>query len=181
MEPNFKSSLQRSQHCPTKRVYIMSGPSGSGKSTWANLGLKLNSQGQNVVIVSADHFFVGDDGVYRFNPRLLGAAHDMCRRNYWEALDNPQVDAVVVDNTNTRTSEINDYVVEANRRNIKPVTIVRVICDVEKAVARNSHGVPAGTVRDMWKRCNGMFDSFERNGMPPGWQDIEVMIIEGNV
>lgn len=77
-------------------LVIMSGVSGSGKTTRA-----LEIQGKNVKnvkIVSADDYFVGEDGVYRFDADQLAQAHATCyslARLYMHR----GVQTIIVDNT----------------------------------------------------------------------------------
>jgi len=126
-----------------KNVYIMMGIPGGGKSTWIR-----NNVPSDTVICSADHFFEDASGNYNWKADLLFPAHKTCFRKYVKALDNPDVQNIVVDNTNTKRAFMQDYVKEANKRGIL-VTIVSIIADPDVAAARNVHGVPADTVLKM--------------------------------
>lgn len=55
------------------RVTILRGLPGAGKSTWTQ------SHCPGAVVISADDFFVGRDGLYRFNPGRIFAAHAACQ------------------------------------------------------------------------------------------------------
>lgn len=123
-----------------QKVYIMRGLPGSGKSTWVKNFLNDHPH-FNVKVVSADDYFIGTDGAYRFNPSRLGAAHGLCKERYIDALENPDVDYVIVDNTNTSAREIEYYLERASGLGV-PVAIKEIAGDVDKCAKRNVHGVP---------------------------------------
>jgi len=143
-------------------VYLMVGVPGSGKSYW----IKQNVP--NAVVCSADHFFTGEDGVYRWFPDGLYPAHEACFEKYQKALLDGLKD-VVVDNTNTKTKFLRRYVQLANKHGITP-TVVHVKCDPVVAAARNTHGVPAETVAKMHDEIEAMFS----RPFPPheGWGKV---------
>lgn len=149
------------------KIVILCGPSGSGKSTWAS-----NLSGAETF--SADHHFVGDDGVYRFNPAELPVAHGACLRGFTEAVRTGGAGTVVVDNTNTTLTEIAPYVAVARAYGVEPE--VRVWCGEAPAHAltRNSHGVPPEAVKAMWGRMNDTFTNW-----PRFWPAPIVMRVEG--
>lgn len=134
-------------------VIIMLGVPGSGKSTHAK-ALQLP-------IVSADDAFVGDDGVYRFNPADLPKAHASCLRRFVELVQHGM--DVVVDNTNTSVAEIAPYAALAQAYGHE-LRLLRVECDPEVAATRNVHGVPAETVRAMHARLAATVKL-----LPPWW------------
>lgn len=124
-----------------KKMVIMRGLPGSGKSTLAS-GLG--------VVYSTDDFFVGGDGVYRFDPAKLGEAHAWNQVRMREALrgEGP----VVVDNTNIRLWEMAPYVAMAEEAG----WAVEVAApstpwarDPVECARRNSHGVPLATIERM--------------------------------
>lgn len=84
-------------------VILICGISGAGKSSW----VEVNAP--DAVVVSADTFFQGPDGVYRFDPFLLGEAHRQCLRAFIHALYLDRVNQVVVDNTNVMIRDIQTY------------------------------------------------------------------------
>lgn len=86
-----------------KHVIILRGVSGSGKSTAANLF------GGNVKICCADDFFTSEEGGYRFEPSRLPEAHEYCRSIFMTALQDDDIDTVVVANTNSRENEFSFY------------------------------------------------------------------------
>lgn len=123
-----------------KKVTIMRGIPGSGKSTWAR---------NNVVgrFVSADDYFIDNNGVYVFNKDHLAAAHDLCLRNFVYLLDN-ETPSLVVDNTNVRAFEIAPYYRLAEAFGYH-VEIIWLICDPVIAANRCIHGVPIDLVKSM--------------------------------
>lgn len=127
-------------------VIIMRGVPGSGKSTW----IARKYFPTKPIECSADHYFIGKNGEYKFNPALIGNAHLACMDKFLQAIHN-QPKVIIVDNTNTQLWEFSGYLQVANARGYK-VTIVEVMCDLEVAAARNIHGVPAQTVKAMAAR-----------------------------
>jgi predicted kinase len=147
-----------------KKVTIMSGVSGSGKSTFVARHLP------DAFVISADHFFVGADGAYRFDPRLLPAAHADCMRRFVAEVTAGR-DHVVVDNTNTTAVEIAPYYSVARAFNAA-VQLVRVSCDPAVAAARNRHGVPLASIEAQATRLATL-------ELPPFW-DIWVTEVPGS-
>lgn len=138
----------------TRTVYIMVGASGSGKSTW------IKNNVPNALVCSADHFFYNKDGVYNFNPTLLGVAHGDCASKFNNANHNG-VAQIVVDNTNTRLKEIRPYVRLAKEYGAN-VVFVRFNVAPDVCATRNSHGVPSEAVQGMYDRCMAL-------ELPPEW------------
>ena len=118
------------------RLTIMQGPSGSGKTFHGERIAREFSADLH----SADNF----PGLYPeeggFAVALLGAAHGACFKGCIESLQAGR--SVVVDDTNTTALEIAPYVQLAQAFGAEP-KIVRIVCDPAKALARNTHGVPA--------------------------------------
>lgn len=136
-------------------IYIMRGLPGSGKSTWA----------RKYKTFSADEYHV-INGVYQFDPKRAAYAHKECLRAYLMFLrvGISQQD-VAVDNTNTTLVELAPYVrlAEVFCREYK---IVYLTCDVETAIKRNVHNVPANTILQMNKNLITEI-------VPPYWnQDV---------
>lgn len=141
-------------------VFIMRGISGSGKSytaklirdTWDSLkeGMGLLDETTECVIVSADDYFIWDDGSYHFDASVLKDAHASCKDHFRMALTHPNA-AIIVDNTNTRRWEYNDYVVAAREAG-RPVEIVRLVTTPAAAAARNKHGLTFEMVQKQFDR-----------------------------
>lgn len=128
---------------------ILRGISGSGKSTLAR---KLLAEQPHGVIVSADNFFTDPEtGAYEFDPTRIGDAHDKCMRDFLLALT--QVQPVIVDNTNTTTSEVAPYLATARAMGYE-VQIHTLICDIPSAVERCIHKVPADKILDQNRRLH---------------------------
>ena len=128
----------------TRQVFIMRGLPGSGKSTLAN------SIAPSAVVCSADHYFIDDDGVYRFNPSELPAAHEQCQDMFDAALNN-ESSVIVVDNTNVSVSHYRPYINKARQFGYS-VAIVDVYdggCSDPELAARNTHGVPLHAISRM--------------------------------
>lgn len=125
------------------KVIILRGVPGSGKST-------ESKKHPDAYIVSADHYFIGKDGIYRFDMDKIASAHGQCKAKFEVALAEKRP-LVIVDNTNTTVKELKFYVETAKSAGYV-VEIVRIDCDPEVAAARNIHGVPKASVLKMAAR-----------------------------
>jgi predicted kinase len=141
----------------TKRVVVIRGISGSGKSTYAR------THYPGAPVCSADDYFIGEDGVYRFAPIKLGEAHRSCMRKFLDQIA-AGTDTIVVDNTHTRVWEFSPYAAVADASGYQ-VTIVRMETPYKVAGERNVHGVPVDVVRGMEQR-------FEKT--PRQWRETVV-------
>lgn len=124
-----------------QRVMILRGISGSGKTTFQKKHCDFSCR-----VVSADDWFMLG-GAYRFDPTELGNAHGHCLRRFIRAMGD-RAD-VVVDNTNTTLVEIAPYISIAMAYEDASIEVVELMCDVETAAARNTHGVPLVGVQRM--------------------------------
>ena len=115
-----------------ERLVLIRGLPGSGKSTLAREYVR-----QGWLQLEADQFFVGADGVYRFDPAKLPEAHQWCIRLTALALAAGQ--RVVVSNTFVRLWELQPYL------ELEPGAKILV------ATGRyqNLHGVPDAVVARM--------------------------------
>jgi predicted kinase len=86
-------------------LYLIRGAPGSGKSTLADL--IVHSHQGRAVWCEADHFMVGEDGRYAFDPTRLQECHAQCRAKAVSAMGEGSV--VIVSNTFTKLWEIKDY------------------------------------------------------------------------
>ena len=143
------------------KVVILRGVSGAGKSRYAKQLIDEFSK-KNGRIVSADLFFTDDKGNYKFDARKLADAHKECLIDFIEALREGVFHTIVVDNTNTRATEIAPYYAIAEAYGAFP-SIVTVLCPLEEALRRNIHGTPA----------NILFNQYQRlltEALPPWWK-----------
>lgn len=149
-----------------KKVLILAGASGSGKSTLAR---GRACQAGASLIFSADAYFVGEDGVYRFDPARLPEAHGLCLRCFVGAVQTA-APLVIVDNTNTTVAEVAPYAAVARAFGYD-VEIVILHIDPEVAFRRGLHGVPLATIKAQAKRLSTL-----RASLPPRWpvREIEV-------
>lgn len=117
------------QHC-----IIIRGVSGTGKSEFVKT---LQSLNKDISRVSADDFFVTEDGRYEFDAALLGQAHDKCYNDFCKYILEGK--SVIVDNTNTTESQFQRYQEFAESHDIK-VNIV--VIDPVSAFQKSVHDVP---------------------------------------
>jgi predicted kinase len=130
----------------------MSGIPGSGKNFYIEQNFK------DAYICSADDFCM-IDGKHVFNKNKLGENHNKCLKKFIDGI-NANLPLIVVNNTNIKTFEIAPYYRTAEAFGYE-VEIIRLICDVEVAIARGLHGVPPEQVRQM---------SLNFDPLPPWWK-----------
>lgn len=124
-----------------KLVLILRGVAGSGKTTEAQRWLKRSP---SAVIVSADPFM----GI-QFDFRKLDWCHQMSLASFRDALGSH--DLIIVDNTNTRVSEMRSYVSLAREAGYD-VLILQLNVDPRLGASRTLHSVPLDTVERQAKR-----------------------------
>jgi len=136
------------EEAPRTTMTIMRGLPGSGKSTKAK---KIAAE-TGAIIVSADNFFVGHDGVYRFEPSRIGDAHASCYEGAVNAVT--RGNSVIVDNTNTQKWEFQKYVELsiATGMVINIVTVYDGGLSDEALARRNTHDVPVEAIARMRAR-----------------------------
>lgn len=134
-------------------VIIMRGVSGSGKSTVANSiangvdvkGIKLSSN--RVSIVSADDYFIDQNGSYNFDKNRLSEAHAYCMRTFVNRVSRLSADEVtIVDNTNTTVADVSAYARVASAFG-HHVVIACVFAPINECAKRNRHNVPLKTIQ----------------------------------
>ena len=132
-----------------RQMILVRGLPGSGKSTLARLiGFAKGRTADNAVH-EADNYFIGDDGVYRFDASQLGKAHAECI--YGATHD--EANAVIVANTFTMRWEMEPYIEHAKREGmlLQVVTVDTDLTD-DQLAERNVHGVPANAIALMRRR-----------------------------
>ena len=130
-----------------KILTLVRGLPGSGKSTFANTITNEFS------VCEADKFFVGEDGVYRFDATKLTQAHNWCREQVEIRMKDNQINEqfyphIVVSNTFTKQWEMSDYFELAEKYGYMVFTVI-----VEnRHNGINQHGVPFETLERMRSR-----------------------------
>lgn len=139
------------------KLIIMRGVSGSGKTTRANaIVTEFHSSCANgkAIICSADQYFVNEHGQYRFDPKLLPAAHTYCFSRAAAAME-LGAELVIIDNTNTRKWEFARYEGMASKFGYtvshEVVGNVGSADDLRSYAARNTHGL---SINDIIKQAD---------------------------
>lgn len=127
-----------------RTLTILRGISGSGKTTYVLNHLPKATH------CSADQFFIQKDGSYKFDIRLLGAAHKYCKKRCRMALARGD-ELIAIDNTNSTQKEMSPYLKLAKEFGYE-VEVIRIKCDLEKAIKRNTKGTPDWVIRRMYHR-----------------------------
>ena len=145
-------------------VIIMRAIPGSGKSTLAKqIASKAQSNGESVVICSADDYFYQlGNGTYAFDRTKISDAHKYCYRKFCKAVSD-NTDLIIVDNTNLSAWEFSSYKQHAESHDPSyTVSINEVAVDQQAAFKRQQHDVPEHIHR-------GMHDRFKTESIPPWW------------
>jgi hypothetical protein len=109
-----------------------------------------NYAGEDCEIFSADDFHTVN-GIYQYDPKRAGEAHDWCLRCYISAVFvEKRCPLFIVDNTNTTLMELAPYVRIAQALGHDYV-IKYHMCPVSRAMRRNTHKVPVNTILAMHK------------------------------
>ena len=132
------------------KVVILRGVPGAGKST------VVRKFYANAVVCSADNYFIGADGRYNYDATKAGEAHSWCFkefiRNLNQAKNTADQTTIVVDNTNVRLWEYQNYVGLANLLEV-PVVVIEVMPTTLKQLkdccVRNTHNVPQHIIASM--------------------------------
>jgi len=128
------------------KLYLIRGLPGSGKSTYAR---KL-AQEIGARHLEADMYFCRDGQEYKFDPLLLGKAHNWCFTETEKSLASGI--SVIVSNTFVQRWEINPYTFLAHGLNV-PCAIY-----VATGNYNNIHGVPEQSLNKMrqkWQPVEG--------------------------
>jgi predicted kinase len=131
-------------------IVILRGVSGSGKSVLAN---KILDEFDYSVVVSADDYFLSDEGKYEYDARSLASAHLVCFQSFLDSV-NDGADIIVVDNRNLRAEEITPYWM-VGRSYGYDVTVVNVHeFDLDLCYRRNGHGVSYRAIVNQFELMN---------------------------
>lgn len=140
----------------TARLVILRGLPGSGKSFHARRLVSSLAPGTTSTVVSADDFFTGPDGVYRWSGSKIAEAHRTCFRRFLDAMLD-EVGAIVVDNTHVQLEEMQPYIDVGviGARDIEVHQLTPREDMLQAFIDRCVHGVPGDKVRrrfGQWER-----------------------------
>jgi predicted kinase len=132
------------------KCYIMRGIPGSGKDYW----IYKNLSALNSFVCSSDSFFVGSDGIYRFDRNRLPETHNRCLLAFMKAISDTrpmcQAPLVLVNITNIRVYEIAPYYRLAEALGYE-VEIVYLLASPEVCKQRNTHNVPPDEIDRLFR------------------------------
>lgn len=126
-----------------KILFLIRGLPGSGKSTMADI-IKRAFKAP-ACHVEADMYFLGTDGVYRFDPKKLGKAHDWCRSVAFQAMADSK-EIIIVSNTFCQRWEAEPYLSMAEEFGYK---VQVLLCQGQFG---SIHDVPDETLQRMKAR-----------------------------
>lgn len=104
------------------------------------------------IVISADDFFMVK-GEYKFDPKMLPAAHQGCLRSYSKILmgahdllgKGEPTGTIIVDNTNCSLTEVSPYASLAQAY-AHDVLVITLLGDPDACWRRNRHGAPFANV-----------------------------------
>jgi predicted kinase len=127
-------------------LILLRGLPGAGKSTLAKIILQIRETDEPEVL-SADDFFVNENGEYEFDSQKIKEAHQYCQFRCSERM-RQQKAKIVIANTFTQEWEMKVYYDMAERYNYRIHTII-----VENRHGSvNVHGVPEDKLQQMKDR-----------------------------
>jgi predicted kinase len=128
-------------------LILLRGLPGSGKSTLGEVVMHYPGSTNSNNVLSADDFFITENGEYNFDPTKLKEAHNSCLLRCVERMKNELV-KIVVANTFTQEWEMEKYFEIAERYKYRTHTII-----VEnRHDGENIHGVPKDKLQQMKDR-----------------------------
>jgi len=130
----------------TGDLILLRGVPGSGKSTFANVILQQPNNNPQEVL-SADDFFVNNEGVYIFDGTKIKEAHNYCQFRCSERM-RQEISRIVVANTFTQEWEMDIYYEMAKRYNYR----VHSVIIENRHGNENIHGVPKDKLQIMKDR-----------------------------
>ena len=124
-------------------LVLLRGLPGSGKSTFGKVILPW-PESDEFRVISADDFFINENGEYIFNPAKLSEAHSSALKSC-EVKMQLKISTIVVANTFVTEDELSPYFDLANQYNYKVYSVI-----VENRHGnKNIHGVPDETLTKM--------------------------------
>jgi predicted kinase len=130
----------------TGDLILLRGVPGSGKSTFANVILQQPNNNPQEVL-SADDFFVNNEGDYIFDDTKIKEAHNYCQFRCSERM-RQEISRIVVANTFTQEWEMDIYYEMAKRYNYR----VHSVIIENRHGNENIHGVPKDKLQIMKDR-----------------------------
>jgi len=128
-------------------LILLRGVPGSGKTTLGEVILYVPGSNNTNNVLSADDFFIDDNGNYIFDSTKLKEAHNQCQLKCAERMK-LQLSKIIVANTFTQDWEMTPYFDMAERYKYRVHTVV-----VEnRHNNKNIHGVPDDKVQIMKDR-----------------------------
>jgi len=120
-------------------LFLMRGPPGCGKTTVVR---RLKTRYSDIVVCSADEYFLTADGTYQWDRSKLSEAHEACQQKARDAAGRGR--KIVVDNTNIRSWEMSEYYRIAGLNGYIVIVIVphsAWALQPAQLVERNVHGL----------------------------------------
>lgn len=143
--------MQTIKAATNQELVLVRGHSGSGKSTFAASLVPFGYKH-----FENDSFFVGDDGVYKFDFAFHQVAKDECVKKAVQALVDGE--SVVVSNTFTKINEMDSLVSFAKDLGID-IRVFEMENDFE-----NTHAVPAAVVAEKKAAFESLDTAFKVKG-----------------
>ena len=138
--------------CQSNVMFLMRGPPGSGKSTVVR---RLKALYPDIIVCSADEFFLTTDGHYQWDRSQLSEAHQACQKKACDAAEERQ--NIVIDNTNIRRWEMSHYYrIAAHNGYVVIVVIPQTPWALQPAELawKNKHGISLKMCQDKVEAFN---------------------------